>query len=174
MLIFYAGAFGYSGHLEFLDHGCDCGEVVHAQQSTDISTAIPLFESDASRTVGRITESGLEVEAEALPSVLMQFAEYYLAVKLLRDDPDFNVVILDRTLAGDVGHLIWRVNELVREGRCLVQGLKTEFGVVSAFDLELAGILHPNPKLGIPTPRSQFIKYCAIDFLLSEIGQHLR
>ena len=26
-------------------------------------------------------------------------------------------------------------------------------------------ILHTNSKLGLPTPRSQFIKYCAIDFL---------
>ena len=102
---------------------------------------------------------------------LMQFAEYYLAIKLLQDDPDLNVVILDRTLAGDVGHLIWSVNELVREGRCMLQGLQTEFGVVSAFDLELARILHPNSKLGIPAPRSQFIKYCAIDFLLSSLGQ---
>jgi hypothetical protein len=68
MLIFYAGAFGYSGQLEFLDRGCDCGEVVQAQQSTDISTAIPLFEGDASRIVGRATEGGMEVDAEAPPS----------------------------------------------------------------------------------------------------------
>lgn len=172
MLIFYAGAFGYSGHLEFLDSGCDCGEVVQAHQSTDISTAIPLFEGDASRIVGRATESGMEVDAEKLPSVLMQFAEYYLAVKLLQDDSNLNVIILDRTLAGDVGHLIWSVSELVKEGKCMLQGLETEFGVVSAFDLELARILHPNTKLGIPSPRGQFIKYCAIDFLLSHLGQH--
>ena len=28
--------------------------------------------------------------------------EYYLAVKLLQDDADLNVVILDRTLAGEI------------------------------------------------------------------------
>ncbi len=60
---------------------------------------------------------------------------------------------------------------LLEEG-CMLKGLETEFGLVSAFDLELARILHPNTKLGIPTPRSQFIKYCAIDFLLSNLGQH--
>lgn len=96
----------------------------------------------------------------------MQFAEYYLAYKLLQDDQDLKIVILDRTLAGDVGHLIWSLSELVREERCMLQGLETEFGAVSSFDLELARILHTNTKLGIPTPRSQFIKYCAIDFLL--------
>jgi hypothetical protein len=167
MLIFYTGAFGYVGQLEFLEGGCSCGEVIEAKHTTNISTAIPLFEGDASRTVGRETENGIEVDPERLPSVLMQFAEYYLALKLLQNDAHLNVVILDRTLAGDVGHLIWSVHELVREGRCMLQGLDTEFGLVSAFDLELARILHPNSKLGIPAPRSQFIKYCAIDFLLS-------
>ena len=34
MLIFYAGAFGYGGQLEFSDHGCDCGEVVQARHSS--------------------------------------------------------------------------------------------------------------------------------------------
>ncbi len=170
MLIFYAGAFAYTGQLEFLEGGCSCGEVMEARHTTNISTAIPLFEGDASRTVGRETENGIEVDAERLPSVLMQFSEYYLAFKLLHDDTDLNVIILDRTLAGDVGHLIWSVNELVREGRCMLQGLQTEFGAVSAFDLELARILHPNSKLGIPSPRSQFIKYCAIDFMLSSPG----
>ncbi len=169
MLIFYAGAFGYTGQLEFLERGCSCGEVIQAKHTTSISTAIPLFEGDVSRTIGRETENGIEVDAERLPSALMQFAEYYLAIKLLQDDADLNVVILDRTLAGDVGHLVWSVNELVREGRCILQGLQTEFGVVSAFDLELSRILHPNIKLRIPAPRSQFIKYCAIDLMLSYI-----
>jgi hypothetical protein len=166
MLIFYTGAFGYVGELEFLERGCSCGEVVEAKHTTNISTAIPVFEGDASRIVGRKTENGTEVDAEMLPSVLMQFAEYYLAFKLLQDDPDLKIVVLDRTLAGDLGHLIWSVSDLVREERCLLKGLATESGVVSSFDLELGGILHTNSKLGIPTPRSQFIKYCAIDFLL--------
>jgi hypothetical protein len=170
MLIFYTGAFGYTGRLEFLENGCSCGEVIEAKHTTNISTAIPLFEGDASRIVGLETENGMEVDAERLPSLLMQFAEYYLAIKLVQDDPDLNVVILDRTLAGDVGHLIWGAKELVKEGRCMLQGLQTEFGVVSGFDLELARILQPNSKLKIPAPRSQFIKYCAIDFLLSRLG----
>lgn len=171
MLIFYAGAFGYVGQLEFQEHGCSCGEVIGAKSATNISTAIPLFEGDAARIVGRETENGMEVDPERLPTALMQFAEYYLAIKLLQDDPDLKVVILDRTLAGDVGHLIWSVSELVRDGRCMLQGIQTELGVVSSFALELARILHPNTKLGIPAPRSQFIKYCAIDFMLSRLSQ---
>ena len=70
-----------------------------------------MFEGDASRIVGRETENGTEVDPERLPSTLMQFAEYYLAFKLLQDDPDLKIVILDRTLAGDAGHLVWSVSE---------------------------------------------------------------
>ena len=67
----------------------------------------------------------------------MQLAEYYLAVKLLHQNPDIKVVILDRTLAGDVGHLIWSVSELVKNQRCVLQGLQTDSGIVSALDLDL-------------------------------------
>jgi hypothetical protein len=56
-LIFYTGAFGYTGGLEFLEDGCSCGEVIEAKHSTNISTAIPLFDGDASRIVGRETEN---------------------------------------------------------------------------------------------------------------------
>lgn len=167
MLLFYTGAFAYVGQLEFAEKGCECGEVTEGNRISDISAAVPLYEGDASSIVGVETEAGKEVDPQRLPSILMQFSEYYLAVKLLVDNPDLKVVILDRTLAGDVGHLIWSVHDLIKEKRCLLQGLHTDFGNVSSLDLELVRMLHPNSKLGIPAPRSQFIKYCTINLLLS-------
>jgi hypothetical protein len=100
----------------------------------------------------------------------MQFAEYYMAVKALYENPDLKLVILDRTLAGEVGHLVWSVSELLNEKRCVLQGIETEFGIVSSFDLELCRMLHPNEKLQIPTPRSHLIKYAAINKLISLLG----
>ena len=123
--------------------------------------AIPIHEEDASNVVGETTEGGIEVDPERLPSTLMQFAEYYMAVKTLYENPDLKLVILDRTLAGEVGHLIWSVSELLNEKRCVLQGMETEFGIVSSFDLELCRMLHPNEKLQIPSPRSHFIKYAS-------------
>ena len=166
MLIFYTGAFGYIGKVEFLEDGCSCGEVIEV--NIQLVSLLPYHYSREmhQEQLDEKPKMGLKLMRKGSPSALMQFAEYYLAIKLLQDDSDLNVVILDRTLAGDVGHLIWSVNELVREGRCVLQGLQTEFGVVSTFDLELARILHPNSRLGIPAPRSQFIKYRAIDYLL--------
>ena len=171
MLLFYVGAFAYTGQLEFGAKKCECGDVTEADRISNISTAIPLYEEDASSIIGKKTEAGTEVDTEHLPSILMQFAEYYLAVKLLQDNPDLKVVIMDRTLAGDVGHLIWSVGQFIKEKKCLLQGIHTDFGVVSSLDLELARILHPNAKLGIPAPRSQFIKYSAMNHLLFSIKE---
>ena len=65
-----------------------------------------------------------------------------------------------------LGHLVWRVNELVREKRCVLDGIETEFGTVSSIDLELSRMLHPNDQLQIPSPRSHLIKYAALNALL--------
>jgi hypothetical protein len=167
MLIFYAGAFGYTGQLEFVENGCSCGEILDANNVTNISAAIPIHEEDASNVAGEITEGGIEVDPERLPSMLMQFAEYYMAVNSLYENPDLKLVILDRTLAGEVGHLVWSVGELLNENRSVLLGIETEFGTVSPLDLELARMLHPNETLQIPTARSHFIKYAAINKLIS-------
>jgi len=42
------------------------------------------------------------------------------------------------------------VNELIHEERCILEGIETDFGTVSAVDLELARMLHPNDQLQIP------------------------
>jgi hypothetical protein len=49
---------------------------------------------------------------------------------------------------------------------CVLQGMDTEYGDITALDLELARMLHPNKTLEIPTPRSHLIKYAAINELL--------
>ena len=61
----------------------------------------------------------------------MQLAEYYMAVRGAYENPDLKLILLDRTLAGDLGHLIWSVNELIQEKRCMLEGIGTEFGTVS-------------------------------------------
>jgi hypothetical protein len=161
MLVFYAGAFGYTGQVEFVEKGCSCGEILEANNVTNISAAIPIHEEDASNVVGKITEGGIEVEPERLPSMLMQFAEYYMAVKSLYENPDLKLVLLDRKLAGEAGHLVWSVGELLNENRSVLLGMGTEFGTVSSLDLELSRMLHPNEA------RSHFIKYAAINKLIS-------
>ena len=60
MLIFYAGAFGYIGQLDFVEKGCSCGEILEANSITNVSAAIPIHEEDASNVVGETTEGELK------------------------------------------------------------------------------------------------------------------
>lgn len=45
---------------------------------------------------------------------------------------------------------------------------RNRYGVISILDLELARMLHPNDRLEIPSPRSQLIRYAAINKLINE------
>jgi hypothetical protein len=168
MLLFYAGAVGYVGELEFTDKGCNYGSHMKTMGSTDISSAIPIHEEDASRVVGKVTEGGLEVDTERLPSSLMLFAEFYMAVKNLYENPKIKVVLLDRMPSINIPHLITNAIELLDSSTCILDGMDTPFGKVSSLDLELVRMFHPNDSLQIPVARSQLIKYAAINQLIKE------
>jgi len=73
MLIFYAGTFGYIGQLNFTDKGCCYDERLEMKASMNISAAIPVHEEDASSIVGKLTEGGIEVDTERLPSALIHY-----------------------------------------------------------------------------------------------------
>lgn len=169
MMIFYAGAFGYIGKLHFNDstNGCTFDEPLPIEGSLGLSTAVSIHEQDSASIAGKLTEGGLEVESERLPSTLMQLSEYYMAVKTIHENPSIQIVILDRTLAGDLAHLIWSVARTLEEdGSCILQGKDTKYGKVTGLDLELTRMLHANEDLKIPSARSQLIKYAAINKLL--------
>jgi hypothetical protein len=169
MFIFYAGAFGYSGKLDFTDNkGCCYNEPSEVEGTMNISAAIPLHEEDAASVVGKKTEEGIEVDTGRLPPSLMHLAEYYVAVKKLYENPEIKVVLLDKTLSGDVAHLVWSVSEVLDTDTCILQGIKTDYGYVSNLDLHLARILHANTILQIPVARSHLIKYAAINRLIEE------
>jgi hypothetical protein len=171
MLVFYIAAFGYIGKLEFTDNGCMSSEPVSIEKNgKDLSAAIPIHEGDAGEIMGVRKEGDLEIDIERLPSALMQLAEYYIAIRTLLENPNIKVVIFDRQLAIDVPHLISNVTEVMENetSKFVLDGMETEFGKVTTLDLELARMLHPNKDLQIPSPRSQFLKYAAINTLFSK------
>lgn len=169
MLVFYAGAFGYLGKLDFTDNkGCCYNEPSEVEGTLNTSAAIPLHEEDVASVAGKKTEGGVELDTGRLPSSLMHLAEYYMAVKTFYENPEIKVVLLDKTLSGDVAHLVWSVSEILDTDTCILQGIKTEYGSVSNLDLQLARILHRNNLLQIPVARSHLIKYAAINRLIEE------
>jgi len=165
LLVFYVGAFGYSGTLRF-----EGGEVIVGdpspmnRSSAAVSASIPLSEEDAATVFGQRTESGTEVdvESERLPNAVMHLAEYYIALKAVSSGDQYKVVLLDRPLAGDVAHLVWSTRDLVQDHLSVLEGMETPFGTVTNFDLELARLLVANPELKIPSPRSQLLKFAAM------------
>ena len=163
LLVFYVGAFGYSGELRFEDDRVEVGEPAPMNQSSEaVSASIPLSEEDAATVFGQRTESGTEVETERLPNAIMHLAEYYIAVKAVASNPKLKVVLLDRPLAGDVAHLVWSTRDLVKSHLSVLEGRATPFGIVTGFDLELARMLVANADLKIPSPRSQLLKFAAV------------
>jgi len=170
MLVFYTAAFGYIGKLKFNDELCTCTEpVALGNEGKDVSAAIPIHEADLGDIMGIRKEGDLEIDIDRLPSALMQLSEYYIAIKSILQNPNIKVVIFDRQLAIDVPHLISNVIEIIESDTdtLILEGMKTEFGQVSSLDIELARMLHPNALLKIPFPRSQFLKYAAIQTLIS-------
>ena len=162
LIVFYVGAFAYSGSITFRTDGVEVGAPHAAGEDLAASAAIPLSEEDAAQVFGQKRESGVEVDPERLPNALMHLAEYYLAYTGVVANPSLKVVLLDRTLAGDVAHLVWSTRDFIRDGQCVLQGMDTPSGKVTAFDLELARMLLQNEELAIPAPRSQLLKFAAI------------
>jgi hypothetical protein len=162
LIVFYVGAFAYSGKVRFSPEGVEVG-VPHAEErSLSVSAAIPLSEEDAAQVFGQKRESGVEVDAERLPMALMHLAEYYLAFKAASEGAPRKILLLDRTLAGDVAHLVWSTHDFIRSGASVLQGMETPKGEVTPFDLELVRMLVFNPELSVPSPRSQLLRFAAV------------
>ena len=164
LIVFYAGAFAYTGSVAFSDYGVEVGPPRAGGWGLSASAAIPLSEEDAAQVFGQRRESGVEVDPERLPNALMHVAEYYLAFKG-SSGASSRIVILDRTLAGDTAHLVWSTRDFIRDRHCVLEGIDTPHGVVTAFDLELARMLLANKGLAIPSPRSQLLKFAAVSAL---------
>ena len=163
LLVFYVGAFGYSGTLSFKDGGVRVGDPSPmTKSSAAVSASIPLSEEDAATVFGQQSEAGTEVDTERLPNALMHLAEYYIAVNALGSELKPRVILLDRTLAGDVSHLVWSVRDLVRGHASVLEGLSTPNGQVTNLDLELTRMMLVNPRLESPAPRSQLLRFAAL------------
>jgi hypothetical protein len=121
----------------------------------------------ASRQTEHGPDLNLDQDIQKVPSALMHFAEYFMAVKSIIGPPHAKVVIVDRQLAIDIPHLISEAMTLLDETKCILEGMETENGIISKLDLDLGRMLHPNSDLKIPAARSQFIKYAVINEMIS-------
>jgi hypothetical protein len=167
MLIFYAGAFGYSGTIRFEDSRVVAEPPRSSDDSFSLSSAIPLSDEYTS-VVGEKTESGTDFDRSKVASSLMRLAEYYLAYNSVISDETIKIVLLDRTVSGDIAHISWKLREPIAREDSSLLGFETTAGRISKADLELGRMLVQNDALGIPAARSHFLKFAAMNLLMKE------
>lgn len=167
MIVFFAGAFAYGGVLRFSEKEVFAEAPKTSEDSSSLSSAIPVSEEYTSVVNAEHTEGG-EVDPERVSSALMCLSEYYLAYTSVKKDPRIKVVLLDRTVSGDIAHISWKMREYIEEDRSLLKGRETSFGKITNADLELGRMLVENSELKIPAPRSHLLKYAAMSLLIRE------
>ena len=168
MIIFFAGAFAYGGILHFSERGDVFAEAPKtSEDSSSLSSAIPVSE-EYSYTVNAEHTEGGELDPERVSSALMSLCEYYLAYTSIKKDQGIKVVLLDRTVSGDIAHISWKMREYIEEGRSFLEGRDTSFGKITKADLELGRMLVQNSELKIPAPRSHLLKYAVMNLLIKE------
>ena len=172
MLIFFAGAFGYSGSVRFSEDeggGAVVSDVPFAEsESVSLSSAIPVSDEYSSHVAGELTEGGLDVDPLRVPQALMHFAEYFLAYQKIRKDPRIRILLMDRSVSGDIAHISWKMREYIKTNKHCLLNYNTSFGRISNLDLELGRMLISNQELGVPPPRSQFLKFAAMQMLIDD------
>lgn len=170
MIVFYAGAFGYRGEIRFDEEGkIVAGDPQVDQSFPSISCAVPISEEYASEVAGEKTGWGTDVDTSRISQALMRLSEYLLTFDSIVADSGPRVVLMDRTISGDIAHISWKMREHIADPdkKCFLEGYQTSFGKITRTDLELGRMLISNKSLKIPAPRSQFLKYAVME-LLSE------
>jgi hypothetical protein len=167
MIIFYAGAFAYGGALSFSKEEVFVEGPRSSEDSSSLSSAIPVSEEYASTVNSANTEGG-EIDPQRVSSALMCLSEYYLAYTLIMRDPKIRVLLMDRTVSGDIAHISWKMREYIEEGNSFLEDFKTPLGKITRADLELGRMLIANHELHLPAPRSHLLKYAAMDLLIRE------
>lgn len=170
LMVFFVGSFGYSGLVHFADTGEIASDSPFAMPGTmSLSSAIPISDEYASKVYGESTEGGMDVDPSKMPQSLMRFAEYYLVLSELRKDESIKILLMDRTVSGDIAHISWKMREHITSGKHCLEGYTTPLGRIGLLDLELGRMLIPNSELKIPPARSQFLKFAAMQSLI-EVG----
>ncbi len=169
MNVFYAGAFSYAGGIKFFPDGKILSQAPPpTSENTSLSSAIPLSEEYSTAVFGEKYENGIELDPARISGALMRLCEYSMVFDAINRDAPPKLVLMDRSISGDIAHISWKLREYIEEGRCRLTGLETKFGTISKTDLELGRMLIRNDLLGLPVPRSQFLKFATIALLLRE------
>jgi len=187
LMIFFGGAYAATGTVtfrkddaplveydsNFLESGAGISSVVpiYINEVPDIDQTFFDFEEPGEITVSTPLVDQTIINNATIANWIMTFAEYYLAYKLIGEsDRQIRILLMDRTLSGERAGLLYSTSkrELWKVKSNLL-GLEVDGVPIDMNDLAYGRYCIKNPKLGVPPPRGDFLRY-AIVFLVQECG----
>jgi hypothetical protein len=186
LIIFFGGAYASTGTIIFSATAPPTVEYDSKtiEQGAGISSVIPIYINDVpdidqtffSREAPSETALNQPLQDRAIASNatianwIMTFAEYYLAYKLATDpDQNLRILLLDRSLSIDQASLLYDTSKRdLWKAKSSILGYEVDTVPIDINDLTLARQHLHNPALGLPPPRSDYLRYAIINVIRSK------
>ncbi|HVO36724.1 MAG TPA: hypothetical protein VMT01_00955 [Candidatus Acidoferrum sp.] len=183
LVIFFGGAYASTGSVTFCDDG-SCRvkyDEKTLRQSAGISSVIPIYVNDIPEIDQTFSESVQAgdidpnkpltddsiVNNSTIANWIMTFAEFYLAYKLATDsEQNIRIILLDRSLSIERASLIYdTAKREVWKAKSSLIGYKIGNELIDVNDLTIARQCVCNEQLGLPPPRSDYLRYAIIELV---------
>jgi hypothetical protein len=188
LAVFWGGAYAATGVIEFkpnlpprirydtgfMEHGKGVSSCIplYLDKVEAVDQSIKAFEEPGRVTVSKpLTEQGV-IDNSSIADWVMTFSELYLAYKLV-EDMDVKVLLLDRSLSGTQTSLMYDTSHKDRwRMGSAIHGLEVDGRPLDVNEMAYGRHYIANPRLGIPPPRGDYIRYAVI-YLLQRCGRPL-
>jgi len=183
LVIFFGGAYASTGTVAFTKDGKP--QVMYDEktlkQSAGISSVVPVYVNEVPEIDQTFSENAQQgdfsphmpltdesiVNNSTIANRIMTFAEFYLAYKLATDpQQNVHIILLDRSLSVERASLIYDTSkrEIWTRKSSLV-GYEVDNELVDVNDLTVARQCIRNKVLGLPPPRSDYLRYAVIEII---------
>ena len=181
LVIFFGGAYASTGTVTFPQEGKP--QVTYDEktlkQSAGISSVVPVYVNEVPEIDQTFSENAQQgdisphipltdesiVNNSTIANWIMTFAEFYLAYKLAADpQQNVRIILLDRSLSIERASLIYDTGkrEIWTKKSSLI-GYRIDNESVDTNDLTVARQCVCNKALGLPPPRSDYLRYALIE-----------
>ncbi len=179
LVVFFGGAYACTGTISFGNSGIEVEyDVDSLEQSKGICSCVPLYVNDLPEIdtsiappdglegAGSLDEDRIVTNSE-IANRIMTFAEFFLALKLAsRPEGDIRVILMDRTLSGELGSLVYDTSQrgLWKRISALI-GYQVDGTPIDENELYLSRHRIYNKRLGTLPPRGDYLPYAVLHLL---------
>ncbi len=185
LMIFFGGAYCATGTVKFhpnspptvkydsnlLGGGAGLSSVVpiYINEVPEVDQAF-FSPEDAGESARPLVDQNI-INNATIANWIMTFAEYYLAYRLASDPSGkFRILLMDRTISGERTSLLYDTSKMeLWKAKSNLIGYEVEGVPIDIKDLAYGRYCIREPRLGVPPPRSDYLRY-AIIFLVQDEG----